>query len=312
MNEREQTIFQNRLLIPPLALLCAALWGSAATFIKLGYAAMDIAGGDTASQILFAGLRFTLAGVLTLLLFSAFRRRLLLPRRSAWRKIGVLAFFQTVLQYLCFYVGVAHTTGTNTAILNGCSAFFAILAATLVFHSERMTGRKALGCALGFSAVLLMNLSGLKGIRFSLSGDGMVLCSQLSYVFSVNLMKRYSRAEEPVLLSGWQFVLGGGLMIAAGALPGGRVSFSAGGAVWILLYLALLSAVAYSLWSLLMKYNDVSRISVYSFANPIFGVLFSALLLGEAEQSFSPVTLLALCFVSLGIFIVNRAPRRTV
>ena len=51
------------------------------------------------------------------------------------------------------------------------------------------------------------------------------------------------------------------------------------GAVMILLYLALVSSVAYTLWGILLKYNDVSKISIFGFMNPVIGVILSALLL---------------------------------
>ncbi|MCC8016048.1 MAG: EamA family transporter [Clostridiales bacterium] len=54
-----------------------------------------------------------------------------------------------------------------------------------------------------------------------------------------------------------------------------------------MLYLALISAVAYTVWSLLLRYNPVSKVAVMGFTNPIFGVLLSALILGEASEAFS-------------------------
>ena len=74
---------------------------------------MEIAAADTASQILYAGYRFTLAGVLTIVLGSILQRKILLPKRSAIGKIGLLSLLQTVLQYLFFYIGLAHTTGVK-------------------------------------------------------------------------------------------------------------------------------------------------------------------------------------------------------
>ena len=44
------------------AMICCTLWGSAFPCIKIGYRMMEIAAADTASQILYAGYRFTLAG----------------------------------------------------------------------------------------------------------------------------------------------------------------------------------------------------------------------------------------------------------
>ena len=87
---------------------------------------------------------------------------------------------------------------------------------------------------------------------------------------------------------------------------GGRVSGFTIPSSLLLLYMAMISAVAYSLWGILLKYNPVSRIAVFGFMNPVFGVILSALLLGENNQAFSLYGLAALVLVSLGIFLVNR------
>ena len=93
------------------AVLANLLWGSAAPCIKLGYRFFNISGEDVMSQILFAGVRFTLAGLLTILIGSLLRGRLLLPKRGSGGMILTLAMMQTpdflapkldgTLQYSC-------------------------------------------------------------------------------------------------------------------------------------------------------------------------------------------------------------------
>ena len=82
---------------------------------------------------------------------------------------------------------------------------------------------------------------------------------------------------------------------------------SAGAGAWLLLgYLAFLSAAAYSIWSLLLRRYPPSRIAVFTFANPVFGVFLSAWILGESAELNLTRCLLALVLVGLGIWIVNR------
>lgn len=298
-----------------LALACTTLWGSAAAAIKLGYAAMNIIETDTASQLLFAGCRFTLAGLMTLFFIGLIRRNFPLPKKDGCiRRVGLLALTQTFFQYVCFYIGVAHTSGTNVAIISGTNAFATILAAALVFHTEKLNRYKIGGCLLGFLAVLLTNLSGLsQNVRFTLAGEGMVFGSILSCVLSANLIKRFSSEDDPVVLSGWQFTCGGIALTLVGLSAGGRLDFTyTPTALPILLYLGFLSAFAYGVWSVLLKHNPVSRILVFNSLNPFFGVVFAALLLGETEQALRPSTLLALVMVSLGIFIVSRYGNRKI
>ena len=88
---------------------------------------------------------------------------------------------------------------------------------------------------------------------------------------------------------------------------GERVRLSdvpAGG--WALLgYMGLISAAAYTLWGILLKYNPVARVAVFGFMNPVFSFLLSALLLGEGSQALGWSALSALALVCAGILIVN-------
>ena len=73
---------QKTFVVQTGALICCALWGSAFPCIKIGYELFQIKASDTPAQILFAGYRFTLAGVLTILLGSLLNRKPLLAKLS--------------------------------------------------------------------------------------------------------------------------------------------------------------------------------------------------------------------------------------
>lgn len=305
MNSREQ-FMQKTIVVWLGALLCCALWGSAFPCIKIGYRMFDIASGDVASQILFARCRFTLAGVLALLIGSGMSRTILIPKKESWGRVVKLCMLQTVAQYLFFYIGLANTTGVKASIIEGVNVFIAILVASVIFRQEPLTGRKILGCVVGFAGVVLVNLTG-SGLDLNLkfTGEGFIFLSTIAYAFSSVYLKRYSKEENPVVLSGWQFLAGGVIMIVCGLLAGGRLTVWTGSGAAMLIYLALISAVAYSLWGILLKYNPISKVAVFGFMNPVFGVILSALLLGEAD-SLGIMSAVALVLVCVGIYIVNR------
>lgn len=290
-----------------MAMVCCALWGSAFPCIKIGYRLFQIGGNDVSSQVLFAGYRFALAGVLTILIGSIINRRPLFPRKHSWPAIAKLSLCQTVIQYLFFYVGLAHTTGVKASIIEASNVFAAILIASLIFHQEKLDKNKMIGCAIGFAGVVLINLNqGGLDMKISLTGEGFILFSTIAYAVSSVLIKIYSREDNPVMLSGWQFFLGGVIMILCGYLTGGRVTVWTMPAISILLYLSAVSAVAYSLWGILLKLNPVSKVTVFGFMNPVFGVILSALFLGEGQQAFGITAIAALVLVCLGIYIVNK------
>ena len=288
------------------AILANLLWGSASPCIKLGYQLFQISSDAVMSQIFFAGIRFTLAGILTVLLGSLVEHRALLPRKGSEGMLLALAFAQTIAQYTFFYMGLSKAPGYKGSVISPSSVFFDVLLASLVLHQEKLTLRKIIGCVVGFAGVILVSLqsSGDAG-GFRWDGEGFLLLAAFSYACSTVLIKRFSQRENPVTLSGWQFIIGGFVMAAVSFLAGGMLRPVSPQSWLLTLYLGLLSAVAYTLWSLLLQWHPVSHITVYGFANPVFGVILSALLLGEGKQLDVPRCLLSLLLVSLGVWIVN-------
>lgn len=308
---QSEELFRKNWVVCVTALVCCLLWGSAFPCIKIGYRMFSIASSDTASQILFAGMRFTLAGILTVAIGSLPGKKLLHPAPGNWHMVIKLCLVQTVIQYLLFYIGLANTTGVKSSIIEASNVFIAILVSSLLFHYEKLGKAKILGCILGFAGVVLINLNG-GGLDISMSflGEGCIFLSTVSYAFSSVLIKNFSRKENPVTLSGYQFMAGGLVMALAGYLLGGRLSGFTPASTGLLVYMAVISAVAYSLWGILLKYNPVGRVAVYGFMNPVFGVILSALLLGEENQAFTIQGLFSLFLVCGGIFMVNREPEK--
>ena len=287
-----------------VALLCCLLWGSAFPMIKIGYRLFSINADDTASIILFAGVRFFLAGLLTVVIFSIINKRPLLPKKQSVNPILILSLFQTVLQYLFFYLGLAHTTGVNASIINGTSVFIALLLTCLVFRQERLTLPKIIGTVLGFFGVFVAGFFASDSTKGFQIGDIFILLSSTSYAFSSVFMKKYSKENNPAMLSGYQFMLGGLVMTAVGLAMGGSINVGSTKGIAVVFYLAFVSAVAYSLWSILLKFNDVSRIAVFGSFTPIFGFVLSYLLLGENTSALL-YNLLGLLLVVAGMTIVN-------
>lgn len=294
-----------------LAMVACALWGSAIPCIKIGYELMGISNTDVPSELLFAGMRFILAGAIALVAAGVARRRLPRMPRASWGMVAKLSLAQTVVQYALFYVGVSHASGVKGTIVNASNSFICILIAALVFHQERLTARKVLGCALGFAGVVIVNLTGEGlGGAMTLTGEGFILLSAVCYGVSSSLIRVYAQREDPVALSGWQFLVGGCVLAAAGFACGGRLARMTPAGFGVLAWLGFVSGVAYSLWSLLLKNNPASRVAVFGFMNPVFGVVLSRVLLNEASVLPAAQTVVALALIVAGIVVVNRPARR--
>ncbi len=304
--EKEQ-ILQKTLVVALLAAVCTFLWGSAFPCIKIGYKLFEIPSANTNSQMLFAGTRFTIAGILTIIIGSILNKGILLPKKTSYKNIIKLSMFQTILQYIFFYMGLARTSGVKSSIINGSNTFIAILVACLIFKQEKLNAKKIAGCLIGFAGVVLVNIT-KDGIdmNMTLMGEGAILMSAIAYAVSSALIKIYSKDDNPVMLSGYQFLFGGIVLMIVGYLLGGRITTVNFSGILMLIYLACISAVAYSLWGILLKYNPVSKVAVFGFMNPVFGVILSAWWLNEKGNDLGVKALIALVLVCIGIYIVNR------
>ena len=84
---------------------------------------MQMDSADTASQIAFAGIRFTLAGLLVLAFTSIREKKVMFPDKEVLKYVIPVCLAQTVGQYFFFYIGVANTSGVKGGIITGLGNF---------------------------------------------------------------------------------------------------------------------------------------------------------------------------------------------
>ena len=136
------------------AIICCLLWGSAFPCVKIGYKLFAVDTESIPSLMLFAGMRFSLAGILVIVFGCITQKKFLLPKaKNLWR-IGLVSVFQTIAQYSFFYIGLAHTAGVKASVLNGLGVFFTIISACFIFRTEKFNIVKLLGCILGFGGIV--------------------------------------------------------------------------------------------------------------------------------------------------------------
>lgn len=307
---RETVFFSRPMVVVALATLCCLLWGSSYPSIKTGYAMLGITQQDIPSKLVYAGYRFLLAGLAVAAAARLLQKSIALPHLAALRQVTLLGLAQTSLQYVFFYIGLAYTTGVRASILNASTTFFSVLLAHFLYRNDRLTGRKVAGCLLGLAGVLAVNLhpgadAGLLGAGFSLQGEGFIVLAALVLSAASIYGKRVSQQMDPMAMTAWQLSIGGLILLAAGHAAGGslgRLDLASG---LLLVYLALLSAVAFTLWSQLLKHNPVGLISMFAFLVPLFGAVLSAIWLNETILTWN--NLAALVLVCSGVVLVTRA-----
>lgn len=299
---KNNSILKNPVFACAAAVFCTLLWGTAFPFIKLGYSAFAISDGDIGTKILFAGIRFLLAGIMVYIFLCISQKRLAVLPKGDFSRVLALGFVQTSMQYIFTYIGIGLTSGTNTSIITSCASFITVLCAPLFFKNDRLSVLKILGCLLGFSGVIAIN--GFGGLSLdTLFGDILIFMSTLCAAGGNIISKKLAKGRNPVELTAFQLVFGGLLLTIVGLILGGGLDFGNANGILILLWLSVVSAVAFTIWTALLKYHPASKITIFNLLVPIFGTVLSGFMLGE--NIFRTETLISLILISLGIAAVN-------
>ncbi|HHV42276.1 MAG TPA: DMT family transporter [Clostridiaceae bacterium] len=301
MKRNEKTNSKTNLWVL-IAILCTALWGSASPAIKLGYDFFQLESTNVYGILLFAGIRFFGSGFLALIL-----SRLITGKKPRLYKgltvpIVALALTQTIAQYYFFYMALTIVTGSTAALISSTGTFFAVIFAVII-GIEVLTARKIIGILLGMLGIVVLNLGPDLELIFRWNGELFVLLSAGCYALANILVKRFSKDHEPIALTGYQFILGGAIISLIGYLGGGRLIWPGFGKSLILLHLMIVSSVAYGLWNMLLQRHDVSKVVIFHTLTPVFGALFSWIIL--AEDIWRWQILVAMLLIALGIMLIN-------
>ena len=183
--------------------------------------------------------------------------------------------------------------------------FFSVLLAHFIYHNDRLTLNKVVGCLAGFAGVMVVNFGDhLLDFDFTLRGEGFVVIAAFLLSAASIYGKRLSQSIDSFVLTGHQLAFGGLVLVLIGHATGGTLSGFTVASSALFAYLVLLSSIAFALWTCLLKYNNVGMVSVFNFLIPVFGALLSAIFLGESIFEWKYV--LALLLVCVGIWRVTR------
>ena len=286
-----------------LALTTAIAWGWAFPLIKVGFNAFGITTDMTGSKMLFAGIRFAVAGLIVLFVARSSGRSFKATRSSDWRFILAFALINTTLHYFFFYVGMSHSEGSRAAILNSLSTFLVVLLACACFKSDRLTSRKIIGCVVGFCGILALNLGGAESGQFTWLGDGMIILNAICSAIASLMTRGLSRRIDVFVGTGYSLTIGGILLIVPGLVLGGTLpNVNMLGLVCLLLLIAI-SALCFALYNKLLSLNPVGKVAIYNSLIPVVGAVTSCLCLGE---TFYLKYTLAGGLAAIGIYIINK------
>jgi len=285
-----------------MVVLCS-IWGLQQVAIKSTNAAL--------APIFQAGLRSAIA---TLLVFSWARMRgTPLFRRDGTLGAGLLAGVLFAGEFVCIFLGLTLTSASRMAVFLYTAPCFTALGLHWFVPGERMRRMQWIGVAIAFSGIALAFADGFTqasgathgSMLSGVAGDALGILGSIAWAATTVVVRStrlaHSSASKTLF---YQLAVSAIVLLALALLLGQvRVESMTPLVVVSLAYQAVVVAfVSYLLWFWLLTRYMASRLSVFSFLTPLFGVTFGVLLLGE---SFSARFLLAAGLVLVGIALVN-------
>jgi drug/metabolite transporter (DMT)-like permease len=261
-----------------LMLLLCMLWGLQQVAVK--------AAAPNMGPIMQLGLRSAIAALLVCALIwwrgSAFSLR----DGNFWPGIGAGALF--ALEFLCVSIGLEYTTASHMSVFLYTAPVFTVLGLHWFVAGERLRPLQWVGVFAAFAGIAVAFSNGFaeqaRDWKHMLLGDALGVLGGLFWAATTLLIRGSALAEAPpatTLL--YQLGSAGVILIAIAAGFGQASTISASGILWVSLFFqsVLVAFLSFLLWFWMLRRYLASRLSVFSFVTPLFGVGFGVLLLHD-------------------------------
>ncbi len=280
-----------------IAIFACFLWSTAFVAVKTGL-------NWGAKPFAFAGLRFILSGILLIPFCGSFFKYIKNIKKNV-KTIFWVSIFQTFLLYGFFFWGITLVPGALAAIIIGSSPLSSAIAAHFFSHDDKMNSSKISSILVGILGIIIISVSrkpwqeaGLK----EFFGVILLLLGTFTSAFGNILVSKTKGKINPFVLNSSQIFLGGVFLFILSLIVEGTPNLNLPHQFYIsLLWLSLISAIAFSLWFLLLQKPEVkvSEINIWKFIVPVFGAGISWLMLANENPDW--VSVLGMILVSLSI-----------
>jgi drug/metabolite transporter (DMT)-like permease len=263
------------------------LWGTAFPTVKL---CLHFVGPLT-----LAGLRFLLAGSLLLVASQIAGQHGNLGAFSPgnvgkplqWPKILLIGFLSTFVFYGLFFMGLNKTSASSAAAMDATGPVINAVMAHFILHQDRLTRRKVLALVLAFCGVLVIILgrpSGAAGAHINPAGCVLIISGLAVGAMGTMHVVRYNGGLSLARLTGIQMVFGAILLLLCAYLREGPIHWHQPGIYeficgWV--WLASVSATAFTIWYHVVRQYKITSLSAYSFLPGMWGMVLSIVFLHD-------------------------------
>ena len=283
-----------------LFLALAVVWGSAFVAITAGL--------EYFPPVLFAALRYDVAGVL-MLAYAYVATDQPLPRgRDQWLVVAIGAALLIAAYHALLFVGQQHTTSATAAIVVSLSPVLTTGFARIVLPSERMTTVGLLGLALGLVGVGLIARPDPDNLLApEAAGVPLIAGAAAAFALGSVLTRRADTDLPTITMEAWAMLGGAAMMHAASlAMPSESISdvTLTAEALLAIGYLSVVaSAAGFLLYFALLDRLGPIEVNLVSYVAPIVAAVVGWLLLGETVDA---LTVAGFCTIAAGFALVKR------
>lgn len=288
-----------------LAIVACWLWSTAFVGVKIGLVYH--------SPFQFAGIRFTISGILMFLYFGK-PKRYFSELKHNFKFILLLSVVQIFAQYALFYSGLNLLPSSLSAMIVGSQPLFIALVAHFSFHNDKMTPLKTFSILIGVAGIAIITMGRSKiemNGSLELLGIAILLINNIVSGYSNVLVAKHSSGISPVVLSSTSLIIGG-IMLSVVSIPveGIHLGPFPPKYWYALAWLSFLSAAAITIWFSLLKRPNVkvSLLNVWKFLIPVSGAAFSWILLSDEKPD--PASIAGMVIIAASLLSLNYANRR--
>ncbi len=281
-----------------LMLVLCLIW--ALQQIVLKHTAEDIA------PIFQIALRSGLAACLVALFMRWRGERMRFSDGTAWP--GAIAGSLFALEFFLVGEGLLHTSAAHMVVFLYTAPIFAALGLHLRLPSERLAPLQWVGIVLAFAGIAIAFFGREQGATPApgniLWGDFLGLMAGAFWGATTVVIRTTSLSRAPASQTLMYQLLGAFVLLTALSMATGQVRFNPTPQVWASLafHAVVVSFISFMVWFWLLRNYMASRLGVFSFLTPLFGILLGAWLLNERIE---PSFLMGAFPVLLGIVLVS-------
>lgn len=232
------------------------------------------------------GVRSTIAALLVAALMLVRSNTFSVRDGTFWPGIGAGVLF--ALEFLFIALGLQYTTASHMSVFLYTAPVFTVLGLHWLVPGERLRFIQWVGVFLAFSGIAVAFSNGFaeqsRDWKDVLLGDALGVLGGLAWAATTILIRSSALSEAPpttTLL--YQLGSAGAILVAIAALMGQHVGISMTGIVWgsLLFQSVIVAFLCFLTWFWMLRRYLASRLSVFSFLTPLFGVGFGVLLLND-------------------------------